>query len=102
MFRPKSFVAEPSEKDLVRLLDPALPRGHPAGIRSGGLRVYTTIDPAFHNMPPDRGKVQLDQTGAFRGPISIDTTQLANGRHKLVVASSADNPDRGSTQSGVW
>ena len=39
--------------------------------------------------------------GAFRGPVSIDTTQLANGPHKLVVASSADNPNRGSTQSGV-
>ena len=60
-----------------------------------------TIDPAFHNMLPDSGKVQLDQTGAFRGPIAVDTTQLANGPHKLVVVSSADHSDRGSTQSGV-
>lgn len=43
-------------------------------------------------MPRDSGKVQLDQTGAFRGPIAIDTTQLANGPHKLVVVSSADQP----------
>jgi hypothetical protein len=60
-----------------------------------------TIDPAFHDMPPDRGRVQLDQSGAFDGPIAIDTTQLANGPHKLVVVSSADHTDRGSTQSGV-
>jgi hypothetical protein len=35
----------------------------------------------------DSGKVQLDQNGAFRGPIAIDATQLANGLHKLVVVS---------------
>jgi hypothetical protein len=60
-----------------------------------------TIDPTLHDMPPDGGKVQLDQTGAFRGPIAIDTTQLATGPQKLVVVSPADHPDRGSTQSGV-
>jgi hypothetical protein len=60
-----------------------------------------TIDPAFHDMPPDSGKVRLDQTGAFRGPIAIDTTQLANGPHTLVAVSSADHPDHGSTRSGV-
>ena len=72
-----------------------------AGPSSPVTHTLVTIDPAFHDMPPDRGKVQLDQTGAFRGPIAVDTTQLANGPHKLVVASSADNPNRGSTQSGV-
>jgi hypothetical protein len=72
-----------------------------AGPSSPVTHTLVTIDPAFHDLPPDRGKVQLDQTGAFRGPISIDTTQLANGPHKLVVASSADDQNRGSTQSGV-
>ena len=72
-----------------------------AGPSSPVTHTLVTIDPAFHDMPPDRGKVQLDRTGAFRGPIAIDTTQLANGPHKLVVLSSADHRDRGSTQSGV-
>jgi hypothetical protein len=72
-----------------------------AGPSSPVTHTLVTIDPAFHDVPPDSGKVQLDQTGAFRGPIAVDTTQLANGPHKLVVVSSADHPDRGSTQSGV-
>ena len=72
-----------------------------AGPSSPLTHTLVTIDPAFHDMPPDRGKVQLDQPGAFRGPIAIDTTQLANGPHKLVVVSSAGHPDSGSTQSGV-
>jgi hypothetical protein len=72
-----------------------------AGPSSPVTHTLVTIDPAFHDMPPDSGKVQLEQTGAFRGPIAIDTTQLANGPHKLVIVSSAAHPDRGSTQSGV-
>jgi hypothetical protein len=72
-----------------------------AGPSSTVTHTLVTIDPAFHDMPPDSGRVQLDQIGAFRGPIAIDTTQLANGPHKLVVVSSAAHADRGSTQSGV-
>jgi hypothetical protein len=72
-----------------------------AGPSSAVTHTLVTIDPAFHDMPPDSGRVQLDQIGAFRGPIAIDTTQLANGPHKLVVVSSAAHADRGTTQSGV-
>jgi len=72
-----------------------------AGPSSPVTHTLVTIDPAFHNVPPDNGKVQLDQAGSFRGSIPIDTTQLANGPHKLVIVSSADHLDRGSTQSGV-
>jgi hypothetical protein len=60
-----------------------------------------TVDPSFHAVPPDRGQVQVDQPGPFRGEITIDTTQLTNGSHHLLIISSADHPDRGSTQSGV-
>jgi hypothetical protein len=72
-----------------------------AGPSSPVTHTLVTIDPALHNVPPDNGKVQLDQAGAFGGSIAIDTTQLANGPHKLVIISSADHSDRGSTQSGV-
>jgi hypothetical protein len=72
-----------------------------AGPSSPVTHTLATVDPSFHPMPPDRGKVQLDQAGPFRGFLSIDTTQLANGVHHLVIISSADHPDRGSTQSGV-
>jgi hypothetical protein len=61
-----------------------LPR---AGPSSPVTHTLLTIDPAFHDVPPDSGKVQPDQTGAFRGPIAIDTTQVANGPHNLVVVS---------------
>jgi hypothetical protein len=50
-----------------------------AGPSSPVTHTLVTIDPAFHDMPLDSGKIQIDQTGAFRGPIAIDTTQLANG-----------------------
>jgi hypothetical protein len=72
-----------------------------AGPSSPVTHTLVTIDPAFHNLPPDNGKVELDQAGSFRGSVAIDTTQLANGPHKLVIVSSADHLDRGSTQSGV-
>jgi hypothetical protein len=72
-----------------------------AGPSSPVTHTLVTIDPALHNVPPDDGKVQLDQAGSFGGSIAIDTTRLANGPHKLVIVSSADHPDRGSTQSGV-
>lgn len=64
-------------------------------------RTLVTVDPDFHAIPEKRGFVQVDQPGAFRGFLAIDTTRLANGPHKLVVIASADHPDLGSVQSGV-
>ena len=34
----------------------------------------------------------LDQNGAFDGNLSIDTTQLSNGPHKLLVRADSDWP----------
>jgi hypothetical protein len=72
-----------------------------AGPSSPVSRTLVTVDPDFHAMPERRGWVQIDQSGAFKGPLAIDTTKLANGPHKLAIVASADHGALGSTQSGV-
>jgi hypothetical protein len=67
---------------------------------AGGIAVkhsFASIDPAFHNVPPYAGQVLLDRAGPFKGTLSIDTTQLANGPHKLFLRS--DAPCDGMTGS---
>lgn len=62
---------------------------------SGGEKVtrsFASIDPRFHAMPEDRGKVVLDKTGSFDGTLRIDTTQLADGAHKLFLRADAAEP----------
>jgi hypothetical protein len=59
-----------------------------------------TLDPNFHAVPVVPGIVLKDGLGEFRGVISIDTRQLTNGAHRLVLRAEADNP-RGSTNGGV-
>jgi len=67
---------------------------------SGGVKVthsFASLDPAFHAMPPYPGQVLLDRAGPYKGPVSIDTTTLSNGLHKLFIR--ADAPCDGTTGS---
>ncbi|WP_461173627.1 hypothetical protein M1D93_02485 [Arthrobacter sp. Z1-9] len=58
------------------------------------------VDPDFHNNNP--GRVIRQAPGEYDAPISIDTTQLANGRHNLFLrADCNDKYGRNSTASGV-
>lgn len=57
---------------------------------SGGARVTSHrahIDPDFHT--GSTGWVVKRGRGSFEGRLSIDTTQLANGLHKLVLVANA-------------
>jgi hypothetical protein len=59
---------------------------------AGGIDVassFVSLDPAFHAMPPDEGTVLLDQAGPYKGPVTIDTTDLSNGPHKLFIRAGA-------------
>ena len=56
------------------------------------------VDPDVHAGMP--GWVVLEGAGEYRGPLSVDTTQLANGRHRLVLRSDSALPN-GSTHSGL-
>jgi hypothetical protein len=56
------------------------------------------VDPDAHAGMP--GWVVLEGAGEYRGALSIDTTQLANGRHRLVLRSDSALPN-GSTHSGL-
>ena len=59
---------------------------------AGGIDVTTSfvsIDPSFHAMPPYVGQVILDRSGPYKGAISIDTTKLSNGPHKLFIRAGA-------------
>jgi hypothetical protein len=62
-----------------------------------GARVM--VDPAFHAMPPSAGTVVLDKTVAESDghgvphTVTIDTTKLANGRHRLVFQTRHDRVD---------
>jgi hypothetical protein len=67
---------------------------------AGGVAVkhsFASIDPAFHASPPYAGQVLLDRTGTYKGPLTIDTTTLSNGPHKLFLR--ADAPCDGTTGS---
>ena len=65
-------------------------------------RTLVTIDPDFHAVPSYRGLVVREVDGEFDGTVSIDTRQLANGPHRLVIIGSSWNiGGRGSTLSGV-
>jgi len=57
-----------------------------------------TIDPNFHLLQP--GITQHTNAGPFKGTVTIDTTTLANGPHRLVIRTDVNAPT-GSTLSGV-
>jgi hypothetical protein len=56
------------------------------------------LNPNFH--AGDAGVVLKRGTGPFRGALSIDTTRLANGGHRLVLKSDSAMAN-GSTLSGI-
>lgn len=65
---------------------------------AGGIVVrhsFVSIDPSFHAVPPYAGQVLIDQPGSYKGAVSIDTTLLTNGLHKLFIR--ADAPCDGTT-----
>jgi hypothetical protein len=73
-----------------------------AAEKSKMTRTLVTIDPDFHAVPAYRGLVVQEVNGEFYGRVSIDTRQLANGPHRLVIIGSSWNiGGRGSTLSGV-
>jgi hypothetical protein len=63
---------------------------------------YHTIllDPNFHVVPVVPGIVLKEGSGEYRGVITLNTRQLTNGRHRLVLRADADDPS-GYTNSGV-
>jgi hypothetical protein len=59
------------------------------------------IDPDFHAIPPVPGTIIVDGPGQLlQTTLSIDTTTLSNGIHRLHMRADCDDP-RGSTNSGV-
>jgi hypothetical protein len=59
------------------------------------------IDPDFHAIPPVPGTIIVDGSGQLlQRTLSIDTTTLANGTHRLHMRADCEDP-RGSTNSGV-
>lgn len=51
---------------------------------------FVSLDPALHKVPPDLGDIQAEFTnedGLGVQTVSVDTTNLANGTHKLMTFS---------------
>lgn len=71
---------------------------------SGGEAITQTmvmIDPQLHAVPEDHGMMILHRLGPFKGRLSIDTTELADGPHRLMILGSAKE-SVGSTLSGAF
>jgi hypothetical protein len=58
------------------------------------------LDPDFHATPVIPGTILVDASVPWVGSVTIDTTSLVNGTHRLVLRADCDDP-RGSTNSGV-
>ncbi len=59
---------------------------------SGGspvTHVLVSVDPKFHAEPVDRGRVIFEQNAQYKGPITIDTTTLSDGPHRLFLRTDA-------------
>lgn len=54
-------------------------------------RWFAYVDPDFHN--GSTGTTIASGTGSFNGNITLDTTQFANGPHRLVLRASSDQPN---------
>ena len=46
---------------------------------------FASLDPAFHASPVNVGTVLLDVPGPYLGTLTLDTTTLSNGVHKLFL-----------------
>ena len=64
---------------------------------------FVSIDPAFHAMPtPNLGRVLYDGPGSGTYAITIDTTKLSDGPHKLFMRTDDPNViDPPGTASGI-
>ncbi len=70
---------------------------------SGGRQVdehYVLVDPCFTCDTESYGHIIEEGSGSFEGKLNIDTRNLANGYHVLLLRSDAPSPT-GSTLSGV-
>lgn len=63
------------------------------------VRYDVLLDANFHAGIP--GTVIAQGEGNFLGEITLDTTQLANGPHRLTLRTHSDDGDFGSTLTGV-
>lgn len=64
-------------------------------------RHSAVLDPDFHALPPVPGSALLSGNGPLaRTTLTIDTTKLVDGAHRLVLRSDCETPS-GSTNSGV-
>jgi len=72
------------------------------GAGAGGTvasHVLVSLDPHFHAVPVDRGTVVFEQNGSYTGPVTIDTTTLSNGPHRLFMRT--DSTAAAGTDSGA-
>jgi hypothetical protein len=58
-----------------------------------------TVDPDFHNGNPGTEVLRTD--GGYQGPLSIDSTALANGAHRLVLIECQEVASEGKVLCGV-
>jgi hypothetical protein len=58
---------------------------------------FVTVDPRFHAVPEDRGRIIVERAGTINGGVCIDTTKLADGDHKVLVQSHWEGAD-----GGLW
>lgn len=60
------------------------------------------LNPDFHASPVAEGIILKQGSGEYNGPVTIDTTTLSNGRHKLFLrAVCNDQHNRGSAIHGI-
>jgi PKD repeat protein len=62
---------------------------------------FASVDPSFHAVPPGPGAVVLDSGIGGVHVVTIDTTTLTNGRHKLVLRTDAVGRKPAGIGSGV-
>lgn len=92
---PVSGIWSPVVRQVTHSSDASFPVTH----------VFATLDANFHATPPDPGMVLYDHDGDTpQQALSIDTTQLANGVHKLLLKTSSHSsavPDPGTNEGVV-
>lgn len=75
LLTPRSGIWRPTIRTLA-------PSGEPI------TRSYAYLDPDFHH--GSHGTLILDDPGDYRGAVTIDTTALSNGPHRLVIRADSD------------
>lgn len=62
---------------------------------------FASVDASFHANPPNPGTVLLDSSTGGTKTITIDTTKLTNGLHRLFLRTDAKGTSPAGTGSGV-